>query len=144
MKILFDTNVLVAGFLNRGTCREVISIASIIHQVYYTDFIITELQNVLKNKFNIPEFLIKGFTTLIKKYFNMAETAPIVHRVCRDSSDDQILADALFNEMDLVVTGDTDILELKTYQGIKIISPREFFIPSLTKAYFGKNFLISL
>ncbi|PIU51132.1 hypothetical protein COS91_06125 [Candidatus Desantisbacteria bacterium CG07_land_8_20_14_0_80_39_15] len=61
MKILFDTNVLVAGFLNRGVCREVISIASIVHQIYYTDFIITELQNVLKNKFNIPEFLINRY-----------------------------------------------------------------------------------
>ena len=126
MKILFDTNVLIAGFINKGTCRDVILIAPTIHQVYYTDFIISELQNVLKDKFEVSEPTIKRFLLLIKKYFNRGEAAPVIPRVCRDVSDNQILADASFNNVDMVITGDTDILEIETYQGIKMISPREF------------------
>ena len=127
MKILFDTNVLVSGFIGRGTCHEVILDATANHQVYYTDFVISEFQSVFRRKFKFPESLIHEFTTLIKIYFNKAETAPGVLNVCRDDSDNQILADALSNGIELIISGDPDLLELKNYKGIKIIFPRAYW-----------------
>ena len=46
--------------------------------------------------------------------------------VSRDSTDDKFLACAMEALADCVVTGDPDLLVLKRYRGVDILSPREF------------------
>jgi predicted nucleic acid-binding protein len=38
-----------------------------------------------------------------------------------------VLADAVINEIEVIITGDKDLLDLKNYKGIKIISPKEYW-----------------
>jgi putative PIN family toxin of toxin-antitoxin system len=45
---------------------------------------------------------------------------------CRDQEDDPVLACALACKADYLVTGDRDLLEIKKFHKIKIVSPREF------------------
>jgi putative PIN family toxin of toxin-antitoxin system len=47
-------------------------------------------------------------------------------RVCRDRADDAILACALAARAEFLVTGDNDLLGLRTFQRIRIIRPRDF------------------
>jgi uncharacterized protein len=47
-------------------------------------------------------------------------------RVCRDETDDVVLATAVAAEADAIVTGDQDLLVLGSYEGIDIVSPRSF------------------
>jgi len=44
----------------------------------------------------------------------------------RDKSDDRILECALEAKGDYIISGDSHLLSLKEYQGIKILSPAEF------------------
>jgi hypothetical protein len=44
----------------------------------------------------------------------------------RDKSDDRILECALEAKADYIISGDSRLLSLKEYQGIKILSPAEF------------------
>jgi putative PIN family toxin of toxin-antitoxin system len=46
--------------------------------------------------------------------------------VCRDSSDDMVLAAAVEGRVGAIVTGDSDLLALGEYQGIVIGAPRRF------------------
>jgi uncharacterized protein len=46
--------------------------------------------------------------------------------VCRDPKDDFILECAETGKADLIVTGDKDLLSLKTYETIKILTPRQY------------------
>jgi len=46
--------------------------------------------------------------------------------VCRDPDDDNILAAAIAGNCDCVITGDKDLLVLRAYEGINILSPRDF------------------
>jgi predicted nucleic acid-binding protein len=46
--------------------------------------------------------------------------------VSRDPDDDNILATAVAGSCDCIITGDKDLLVLKQFEGIKILSPREF------------------
>lgn len=46
--------------------------------------------------------------------------------VCRDPKDDMILECAINSRADLIITGDKDLLVLRAYQGIRIVSPREY------------------
>jgi predicted nucleic acid-binding protein len=50
----------------------------------------------------------------------------VVSGVCRDPDDDQILSCALSAEADYLITGDMDLLELKEFHGIRILTPGAF------------------
>ncbi len=128
MKILFDTNVILSGFIARGGySAEVIQDVLQNHEIYYTVYILEELKRTLKNKFSFSEHSINLATSTIKKHYIKGETAKNTHKICRDKNDDQVLADAILNNIDLLITGDKDLLVLKEYQNIKIISPREYW-----------------
>lgn len=47
-------------------------------------------------------------------------------RVSVDPDDDEYIAAAIEGRAALVVSGDTDLLNVATYQGVRIVNPREF------------------
>jgi len=47
-------------------------------------------------------------------------------RACRDPDDDHVLALALSGNADVIVTGDQDLLILDPFQGVRILSPRDY------------------
>jgi predicted nucleic acid-binding protein len=57
----------------------------------------------------------------------LVEPDPLSERVCRDPDDDVVLATALAGGCRCIVTGDRDLLVLGEYQGIVIVSPRDFW-----------------
>ena len=46
--------------------------------------------------------------------------------LCRDPSDDKFLECAERAHADLIITGDRDLLALKSYKGTKIVTPGEY------------------
>ncbi|MBI3891253.1 MAG: putative toxin-antitoxin system toxin component, PIN family [Candidatus Wallbacteria bacterium] len=50
----------------------------------------------------------------------------LVERKSRDPKDDPILACAVDGNVEYLVTGDQDLLTLRPYEGIAILTPREF------------------
>ena len=127
MKILFDTNVLVAAFLRGGSSYDVIEQAIHEHEIYYTTFIIAEFRRVFKDKFHYPASIINEFVIFIKKFFIKGITADVIENICRDREDDQVLADGVINGVNVIITGDKDLLDLKTHKRIKIIQPNEYW-----------------
>jgi len=51
---------------------------------------------------------------------------PQVHVVERDPDDDMIIACALHARADYIVTRDKDLLSLGAYQGVRMVTPRQF------------------
>ncbi len=49
-----------------------------------------------------------------------------VHGVATHAEDDLILATAISARVEYLVTGDKKLQELRSYQGVAIVSPREF------------------
>jgi predicted nucleic acid-binding protein len=56
----------------------------------------------------------------------MTQSAQAVTGVCRDPEDDRILGWALAGEADYLVPGDEDLLVMKQFKAIRIITPRDF------------------
>ena len=90
--------------------------------------IITETIRVLHHKFrwNAEDFndavqQILGFT----KYVHADYT---VDEVPTDPDDNRVLECALKADSDTIVTGDSDLLTLGGFRGIKIQSPSEFLV----------------
>ena len=50
----------------------------------------------------------------------------VVHGESKDPDDDKYIAAAIEGRAGFVVAGDSDLLDLKEYEGIRIVSPRVF------------------
>lgn len=74
----------------------------------------------------VPEVLFDAF---IRTFRNAAELILLssIEPVSRDAKDDHILALAKHGKADLLLSGDKDLLVLKTYAGTRILSPSAFF-----------------
>ena len=57
--------------------------------------------------------LFDGYAALVR----CVEPAELPNPVCRDSDDDQVLAAAISGKADLIVSGDDDLLALRSFQG---------------------------
>jgi putative PIN family toxin of toxin-antitoxin system len=127
MKAVFDTNVLVAAFVTEGVCAKLLGRARRKQlDLVISPFILKEFENVLLKKFSASKEQTRTATKLISEAAQMVNPTSMVSGVCRDPNDDQILSCTLSAEADYLVTGDMDLLELKEFRGIRILTPGAF------------------
>ncbi len=62
---------------------------------------------------------------LIKENFEVVHPSQIVH-VLSDEDDNRVLEAALKGDCNYIVTGDNDLLDLKLYKNIMVITPTNF------------------
>lgn len=55
----------------------------------------------------------------------MVAAPPLPQPVCRDPDDDAVLTCALAAQVELIVSGDNDLLVLEQFQGIRIVTPAQ-------------------
>ena len=49
----------------------------------------------------------------------------LTRRICRDPDDDAVLALAIAAKVDLIISGDDDLLTLASFEGVQILSPAQ-------------------
>src|SRR5205085_5881459 len=91
-----------------------------------SDFIIEELRDKLSRKLKYKPEAIKQAIELLLSRMKVVEATSLNQRVCRDPDDDNVLAAAIAGKCNCIITGDKDLLILKQYGGIEILSPRDF------------------
>ena len=125
MRLVFDTNVIVAGLVVRGLCHELVETHLPLHETILSRPLWEELTTVLRDKFGLqPEEL--PFLDLYRRHSLWVEAQPLREPVSRDSTDDWVLATAIAGEADAIVTGDDDLLVLRAFEGVEILDPRGF------------------
>ncbi len=128
MIAVFDTNVLIAAIATEGICPKLLHRARAGEFVLaLCPFITKEIRRVLAGKFRLSKDEAASATEPINEAVRrIIEHNLKVKGVCRDADDNNIIACALAAEADYLVTGDAALLKLKTYQGVRIITPRDF------------------
>ena len=128
MKALFDTNVLLAAFLTEGVCAKLLTRARKQQFNLITcSFILHAFERILTKKFSATKQEKENALALITEAApNIAHPSETPTGPCRDKDDDNILACALEADSDYLVTGDKDLLQMKAFRGILIITPRDF------------------
>ncbi len=125
MKLVVDTNVLIAGLAGEGLCRDIVKRRLPTCELFTSRALLDELVEKLTLKFNLtPDEL-----PLLKIYeaeASVIKPEPLPKQFCRDADDDEVLAVAIAAEAEMILTGDKDLLVLKQFQGIRILSPRQF------------------
>jgi putative PIN family toxin of toxin-antitoxin system len=130
VRVVFDTNVLVAAFAADGLCAKLLRRANKREFVLLVcPVILEEFQGALKKKLDATEEEIGQALDLLREVSVMAGVAPPeanpMH-IVRDPDDDLILFCAVSAEADFLVTGDKDLLAIGEHGKIIILDPRGF------------------
>ena len=127
MRVVLDTNVLVAAFATRGLCQNVLELCLADYTILISEFIVVELRRALKIKLKLPPALINEIIAFLKDQSEEIIPDPLPKVSFRDRSDINILALAVSGNAEVIVTGDRALQELKKFRGIPILSPRQFW-----------------
>lgn len=134
MRIVADVNVLVSATIAPlGIPRAIITAwRDGFLDIVLSDGIIAEVEEKLHYsriaiKYKLTEEKIQTAITLFRTQTELVSVSPqAIVTVTGDPEDDYVLATAALGEVDYLVTGDIKMQKLDSYQGVRILSPREF------------------
>lgn len=133
IRAILDTNTLVSAVINVTA-----SVAAEIYQscknkrfLHITSpAVLLELDEVLHRKriMKSHQLTLLGLERIIGEISRVSfiVSGKIKVDVSRDPSDDKIISAAIEGEAEYIVTRDRDLLDLKQYQGIKMVTPEKF------------------
>ena len=130
MRLVLDTNTVVSGLLwgNKPSLLIEAALAGRV-EIFTSHTLLLELEDVLPRSKFARRVAASGFAVaqLSARFALLAKTvAPaVISPVSADPDDDHVLACALAAQADLVVSGDSHLLNLKSYQQIPIVAPAE-------------------
>ena len=128
MNIVCDTNVLISGILFGGHARQILRLAS---QGVVTNFISTEILReledvLLRPKFELHPEQVIGIMSLVRESFDLVVPIRRVNKILNDPDDNHILATAYEADTSFIISGDKHLLDLKEWEGIRVVSPAVF------------------
>ena len=127
MKLLLDTNVLVAALVARGTCSDLLEHCVRQHVVISSQPLLNELREVLDRKFRQRAVAVRSALRLFAETFTLVTPDALDPPTCRDHDDDVVLATALAGECAAIITGDQDLLILDPFRRIRVLAPSAFW-----------------
>ena len=129
MKVVFDTNVLLAGIFSRGLCEALLDVCLGSEEcaVALSEHILDEFVRHAVDKFAAQPDEVRGAVEFLRSQVQMIQPAPVPAGSCPDADDLPVLGTALAAQADCLVTGDKQLLQLKRFRGVAIVSPRELF-----------------
>ena len=127
MKVFLDTNVLVSAVATRGLCADIFQAILANHDLVVGETVLTELQRVLRKKLQASADTVEEMDGFLRREAIVVGDAPALDVVIRDPADAAVLAEAVAAEVDVLVTGDRDLLDIAATAPVRILSPRGFW-----------------
>ena len=131
MRAVIDTNVLMAGILWRGPPHALLEhVRAGTVSMVSSPPLLAELADVI-GRAKFDAILTRTNTSRerslaeVRRLAEVIEPPPLPRPVCRDPDDDEVLALAIAAKVELIVSGDNDLLSMKSFEGIPILSPAE-------------------
>lgn len=127
MRIVLDTNVIIAAFATRGLCADVLEICLSGHTLVTSEFILSETREKLSEKLHLPESVIHDIISCLQDNSKIVVPSRIAESMCRDKDDVKIIGTAVSGKANFIITGDKDLLVLINHERVKIMTPRAFW-----------------
>jgi putative PIN family toxin of toxin-antitoxin system len=138
LRCVFDTNVLVSALLvSDSKPRQSLDLALRKGKVLVSFATLAELHEVLGRKQFRRYFDEEDIRIFIAALTREAQWIDVTIQIqaCRDSRDDMFLELAVSGHADYIVSGDTDLLALNPFQGIRILPPHSFLELSFPEVF---------
>lgn len=128
--IILDSNILISAYVFGGKPEAVLNlIISEKVQGITSGVLISEFLDILRKKFGVSQAEILEIEEEIKNTFKIVFPSTAIH-IVRDEDDNRVLEAAVEGECDCIITGDKDLLDLKKYKNIKILTAEKFLLES--------------
>lgn len=124
MRILLDTNVLVAAFATRGFCHDILQIVLAQHQLLVGETVLQELERILTSKLGVPQENVNELIGFLREHADVVAPVRPASWPATDPADRWIAAAAIHGMAEILVTGDKDFLDAPPVEGLRIVSPR--------------------
>lgn len=133
IRAVLDTNTIVSAIINTDK-----SVSQEIYQsskekrflLVISPSILAEVEDVIHRTriMRFHKYPVQELQRIVKELTNVSliVLGKIGIEVVRDPDDNKIISAALEGKADYIVSRDRDLLDLKEYQGIKIITPEKF------------------
>ena len=109
MRLVCDTNVLIAGLVAEGLCRDIVKRRLPKHELFTSKVLLAELDEKLRGKFDVDPDRVP-FIKAYREWVTIIRPTALPESVCRDHDDDEVLAVTIAANAKAVVTGDKDPL----------------------------------
>jgi putative PIN family toxin of toxin-antitoxin system len=125
---LLDTNVWVAALIWGGAPYSVVKLAATPpHQIFTSATLLDELKRTLSylklaSHLQARGLNVQNLMEQVSLIVHDQDSPTLQFPVCRDADDDAVLACALAAQADLIVSGDQDLLVLRAFDGIQIVT----------------------
>jgi putative PIN family toxin of toxin-antitoxin system len=127
VRVFLDTNVLVSAFATRGLCADVLRHILAEHDLITGEVVIIELRRVLRDRIKVPAPVVTAIEQLLRDQIVVPKPSEPHPLPVRDPDDRWVLASAVAGKADVIVTGDSDLLEVASQSPIPIVDPRGFW-----------------
>jgi putative PIN family toxin of toxin-antitoxin system len=135
MKIVLDTNVLVSGIFFSGPPAEILRAWSqgkfklVLSPEILDEY--TRVSAELADKF--PDIDFRHILDLVVVRSDVCSPDALPQQVCEDPHDDKFVAAAIDTRTKIIVSGDKHLLRVSGYQGVSVLTPRQFFVLHLSE-----------
>lgn len=129
MRCVLDTNVIVSAVLSeQSTPGRAVLHARKAGALIATFSMLTELMAVLRRRRFDRYVSAKQREEFFRRYIHEVEIVIVTHSLslCRDPRDDRFLEAAASGSASHIITGDSDLLALNPFCGVRIVTPSEF------------------
>ena len=130
MRCVLDTNVLVSGIFFGGIPGRILSrwaageLTLVLSPAVLTEY--TRVGRELGIRYAELEVPFDSIVALIAMNALIVDAPLLSEPVSDDPADDMFLAAALASHASIVVSGDKDLLRVSSWQGIVVLTPRQF------------------
>jgi len=130
MRVVLDTNVLVSGIFFSGPPAEILRAWSrgefrlVLSPEILDEY--TRVSAELGDKF--PDVDIRRILDLVVVRSEVWSPAALPRQVCEDPHDDRFFAAAIDSRTKIIVSGDKHLLSVSGYQGVSVLTPRQFVV----------------
>ena len=128
--VVIDTNIVISGIFWPETAPDFVlglipaqKIIPVLSETLAEE--ITNTSNRIVEQYGFNQNLIRIWETIFKKYALWVDILPQIE-ICRDPKDNMVLATAVAGDVHYIITGDKDLLGLKRYKKIKIVTAKRF------------------
>ena len=131
-RVVLDSVVAVSAFLTTGLAAELIYQCQEKVHLYTSEEILQEIRRVLvekehiRNRYHYTTTDADTFVAQLREISTVVTQLPEISVIERDPKDDMIIACAVAAFVDYIVSRDRHLLDLGSYQDVRIVTPESF------------------
>lgn len=127
VKVTLDTNIIISGLGFGGKPRKVLQLIldNKIKGVT-SPILLAELEDVIIKKFPKLADHFELVNKKIKKRLKLVRPKEAINILKKDQDDNRVLEAGVEGKCNYIITGDKELLDLRTFKGIKILTAAQF------------------